>query len=124
MDIKEKAKELNLKISALFLALKRKDTPLAAKFFAGMTVAYALSPIDLVPDFIPVFGYLDDIILLPILIAISIKLIPNDIMADCEIKSEGMWKDRKVTRWYFSIPIIFIWILLIWMILSKILPIY
>lgn len=56
-------------IPAIFLALKDKDTPIIAKFFACITVAYALSPIDLIPDFIPVLGYLDDIILLPMMAA-------------------------------------------------------
>lgn len=61
MDLKARAKKLKTDIPALFLALKDKKTPILAKIFAGITVAYALSPIDLVPDFIPVMGYLDDV---------------------------------------------------------------
>ena len=60
--------------------LKDKDTPVLAKIFAGITVAYALSPIDLIPDFIPVLEYLDDTILLPAFVALTIKFIPKDIL--------------------------------------------
>ena len=74
MDLKERAKKLKTDIPALFLALKDDNAPIIAKIFAGITVAYALSPVDLVPDFIPVLGYLDDVILLPMLVALTIKL--------------------------------------------------
>ena len=74
MDLKVRAKKLKTDIPALFLALKDDNTPIIAKIFAGITVAYALSPVDLVPDFIPVLGYLNDVILLPMLVALTIKL--------------------------------------------------
>lgn len=79
MNIKERAKELKYDIPAVFIALKDKNTPLIAKIIAGLTVGYALSPIDLVPDFIPILGYLDDVILLPALVALTIKLIPEEV---------------------------------------------
>ena len=63
MSLKDRAKQLKTDIPAVFLALKRKETPWHAKLLAGLTVGYALSPIDLIPDFIPVLGYLDDLIL-------------------------------------------------------------
>lgn len=75
--------------------MKRSDTPLSAKIMAGLTVGYALSPIDLIPDFIPVLGYLDDIILLPVMIAFTIKLIPDQIMNECMEESENMWSNGK-----------------------------
>lgn len=80
MDLKERARKLKKDIPAIFLALKDKETPAAAKIAAGITIAYALSPIDLVPDFIPVLGYLDDVIVLPLLVAVAIKLIPKDVL--------------------------------------------
>jgi uncharacterized membrane protein YkvA (DUF1232 family) len=80
MNLKEKANALKTYILALFIAMKRKDTPIVAKIFAGITVAYALSPIDVVPDFIPVLGYLDDLIILPLLATLAIRLIPTEIM--------------------------------------------
>lgn len=113
MDLKVRAKKLKTDIPAVFLALKDKETPFIAKIFAGITVAYALSPIDLVPDFIPVLGYLDDVILLPALVALTIKFIPKDIMERNRMLSENMWKDGKPKKWYYSIPIILLWLLII-----------
>lgn len=64
MTLKERAKKLKQDIPTVFLSLKDKETPIFAKIFAGITVGYALSPIDLIPDFIPILGYLDDVIIL------------------------------------------------------------
>ena len=79
MTLKERARKLKQDVPAVFLALKDRDTPLLAKILAGVTVAYALSPIDLIPDFVPVLGYLDDVLLLPALIALTVKLIPKKV---------------------------------------------
>lgn len=113
MGLKERAKKLKTDIPAVFLALKRKETPWAAKVLAGITVGYALSPIDLIPDFIPVLGYLDDLILLPILVSLTVKAVPADIMAQCRAEAEEMWKDGKPKRWYFAIPIVLIWLIIV-----------
>lgn len=121
MNLKERLKELKTKVSALFLALKRKETPLLAKLVAGITVGYALSPIDLIPDFIPILGYIDDIIILPLLIALSIKLIPKGIMEECERQAQDMWKDGKPKKWYFALPIIAIWIFVFGLLIYKLL---
>lgn len=110
---------INNYIPALFLAIKRKDTPLIAKILAGITVGYALSPIDIVPDFVPVLGYLDDIIILPLLIIWTVKLIPSEILEECKLEAEGMWKDGKPKKWYYTIPIIILYLLIIWWIASK-----
>lgn len=120
MNIKQRAKELKRDIPAVFLALKRKETPIAAKLFAGITVAYALSPIDLIPDFIPVLGMLDDVILLPSLIAMTVKLIPPKIFEECRAQSEGMWADGKPKKWYFALPIVVFWLLVAWLIVKAI----
>lgn len=77
MDLKERAKKLKIDIPAVFIALKKESTPKSAKVLSWLIIAYALSPIDLIPDFIPILGYLDDLILLPTLIAIAIKWIPE-----------------------------------------------
>lgn len=113
MDLKERAKKLKTDIPAVFIALKHKKTPLLAKILAGLTVAYALSPIDLIPDFIPVIGYLDDLILLPVLVAWTIKLIPADVMEECRVKSEGLWENGKPKKWYYALPIVIFWLLII-----------
>lgn len=120
MDLKEKAKKLKTDIPAVFLALRRKETPIAAKIFAGLTVAYALSPIDLIPDFIPVLGYLDDVIILPGLVALTIKLIPTEVFEECRTEAAGLWSDGKPKKWYFGIPIALIWLLLVGVIVKVI----
>ena len=121
MDLKTRAKKLKTDIPAIFLALKDKDTSIIAKVFAGITVAYALSPVDLVPDFIPVLGYLDDIILLPMLVALTIKFIPQDVLERNRKQAEGMWQEGKPKKWYYAIPIIVIWLIIIGLILKAVL---
>lgn len=121
MDNKQRAKRLKKDIPAVFLALKHRNTPIIAKILAVITVGYALSPIDLIPDFIPVLGYLDDIILLPAFIALTIKLIPKDVFAQCRRESENMWKNGKPKKWYYALPIVVIWLLIIWLIIDLIL---
>lgn len=113
MSLKERAAKLKTDIPAVFIAMKKKETPVIAKIIAGITLAYALSPIDLIPDFIPVLGYLDDIILLPALVALTVKLIPAEILAECRNESENMWKDGKPKKWYYAVPIVVIWAIII-----------
>ena len=86
---------------------------------AAAIVGYALSPIDLIPDFIPFLGYLDDIIILPCLIALAIKLIPDNVMMRCREKAEGMWTDGKPLKWYYAVPIILVWLIVIWVIVHN-----
>lgn len=86
MNIKEKAQHLKQNITALTIAMKKKETPIYAKVIVGITIGYALSPIDLIPDFIPILGYIDDMIILPLLIWLSIQLIPLDIMEESKKK--------------------------------------
>ena len=118
MKLKERAKQLKQDIPAVFLALKEKDTPVIAKIFAGITIAYALSPIDFIPDFIPIIGYLDDLIILPLFVTVTVKLIPDEIMQQCKVKATGMWEDGKPKKWYYAIPIILIWALIIFLIVK------
>ena len=118
LKLKERAKKLKTDIPAIFLALKDKETPIAAKLFAGITVAYALSPIDLIPDFIPVLGYLDDVILLPMLASLAIKWIPSAVMERNRQAAEGMWENGKPKKWYYAIPIVLLWFLIVVLILK------
>ena len=120
MKLKERAKELKQDIPAVFLALKDRETPLLAKVLAGIAVGYALSPIDLVPDFIPVLGYLDDVILLPALVALTVKLIPGEVWERSRALSADLWKDGKPKRWYYAVPIVLIWLLAAWLIVRSI----
>jgi uncharacterized membrane protein YkvA (DUF1232 family) len=116
-----KAKELRCNLSALYLVYKRKDVPIIAKIIIMITIAYALSPIDLIPDFIPILGYLDDLIILPFFIYISLKLIPREIMEECREQAKDLWKDGKPKRWYYAIPIIAVYLLIIIIIVKNIL---
>ena len=109
MRLKERAEKLKTDIPALFLALKDSRTPLAAKVFAGITVIYALSPIDLIPDFIPVLGYLDDAILLPLLVALTLKFIPSDVFEACRAQAADMWPGGKPAKWYYALPVLAFW---------------
>ena len=120
MNLKERAGKLKTDLPALFLALKDRETPVLAKVFAGIAVAYALSPVDLIPDFIPVLGYLDDVILLPVLIVITVKLIPAPVLERCRAQSEGIWKDGKPKKLVYAIPIVLIWQVIITLLLKAI----
>ena len=116
-NLKENAKTIKKMVPALWIAMKKKETPIIAKLFTLLTLGYALSPIDLIPDFIPVIGYLDDLILLPLMILITVKLIPKGIMDQSMIESEGMW-DRLPKMNWFIIIIVLIWGLIIYMIVK------
>ncbi len=118
MNIKERAKKLKTDIPALFLALKDRKTPFLAKFFAAITVVYALSPVDLIPDFIPVLGYLDDLILLPMLVALTIRFIPKALLEEKRSQAEGLWQNGKPEKWYYGIPFVLIWLLVIGLIVA------
>ena len=119
MDLKARAKQLKADIPALFLALKDKDTPILAKTLAFITVACALSPIDLIPDFVPILGYLDDVLLLPLLVALTIKFIPKEIFEEKREEAINLWKDGVPKKWYYALPIIFIWLLIIFLIVKS-----
>ncbi|MEL7605355.1 MAG: YkvA family protein [Sedimentibacter saalensis] len=109
MNLKERAKQLKKDIPAVFLALKKKDTPWYAKVLAALTIGYAFSPIDLIPDFIPVLGYLDDVIILPLMIAATVKMVPTEIFEQCRIESEQHWEEGNHKKWYYALPILLIW---------------
>ncbi|MEG1987701.1 MAG: DUF1232 domain-containing protein [Oscillibacter sp.] len=109
MDWKARAAQLKTDVPAVFLALGRKETPWTAKAWAAVTVCYALSPIDLIPDFIPVLGYLDDLLILPGLVALTVRCIPPKIFAECRAASAGLWSGGKPKKWYFALPILLIW---------------
>ncbi len=109
-ELKKKAKEIKKNIVLLYIAFKKKETPWYAKVMAGITIGYALSPIDFIPDFIPVLGYLDDIVILPLLILLSIKLIPRSIIEEAKLEADELRQERRVKKWYYAVPIIFIWV--------------
>lgn len=114
-NLKENAKTIKKMIPALWIAMKKKETPILAKLFAILTLGYALSPIDLIPDFIPVIGYLDDLILLPLLIYVTIKLIPKHILDQAILESEGLWDKLPKMNWFIIVILLF-WGLILYLI--------
>lgn len=103
-------KQLKQQVYIIYLAMQDERTPWHAKVLAAIVVGYTLSPIDLIPDFVPVFGYLDDIILIPLGVAIVIRLIPQEIIADCTAKALAEPPGRKPKNWVAAGIIILIWI--------------
>ena len=98
---------------ALYLAARHPETPWYAKALAVVIVGYALSPIDLIPDFIPVLGYLDDVILLPIAIVLCIRLIPAHMLADCRTEADVRFADGKPASRPAAVVIVLIWLALL-----------
>ncbi|MFA9397836.1 MAG: YkvA family protein [Clostridiaceae bacterium] len=112
--IKDKVKIIKKDLYAIYLAYKHKKTPLYTKILCFLVVGFALSPIDVIPDFIPILGYLDDIILIPLGIMLAVKIIPKDIMAECRIKAENLELTQK--NWIIGILIIIFWVFIIYFI--------
>ena len=117
--LKESARKIKKELTALYLAYKHPAVPWYAKLFTAVVIGYALSPIDLVPDFIPVLGYLDDLLLLPLGIAVAIKLIPREVMAECREKANEMDKKALGSSWAAAAVIIVLWIAMIWLLLRR-----
>lgn len=118
--LREISEQIMTEIPAAALAIGHKDTPRLAKIICAVAVGYALSPIDLIPDFVPVIGYIDDIIVLWGLIYMAVRLIPDDVMEECREKSRGMWDNGKPKKWYYGLPVIVIWIIIIALIISAV----
>lgn len=114
--LKQKAKSLKSEAQVLMLAYKDKRTPLKAKLLIGLTVGYLLSPIDLIPDFIPVLGLLDDLLIVPLLIRLSIKAIPQNILAEARQEVVANPQRYKKNNWVFAVAVIAIWLLLAYLI--------
>jgi uncharacterized membrane protein YkvA (DUF1232 family) len=109
---KERATALKHEVYALYLAYKDPRVPWYAKLLAACIVAYAFSPIDLIPDFIPVLGYLDDLLLLPIGIYFVLKMIPDDVMAECREKARALSDEKRPCSRLAAAVIVALWILL------------
>jgi uncharacterized membrane protein YkvA (DUF1232 family) len=107
---KAKARKLKREVYALYLVSKDRRVPWYARVVAVAVVAYAFSPIDLIPDPIPVLGYLDDLILIPLGIALVIKLIPAEVMQDCREKAALTMQAGKPKNWVAGGIIILIWV--------------
>jgi len=117
VEAKRRTRIIKKDVMALYFACKRKDVPWYAKIIPVMVVGYALSPIDLIPDFIPVLGYLDDLIIVPLGISVAVRLIPSDIMEECRAQAEDAMNYGKHKNWFAAAVIILLWLILaIWLI--------
>ncbi len=97
-------------VLAVYLAARDPRVPLPAKLLAAATAAYALSPIDLIPDFIPVIGYLDDIILLPLAVMLVVRLIPDDVMADLRKQADRRLSQPRPRSLIAAVVIVAVWV--------------
>jgi uncharacterized membrane protein YkvA (DUF1232 family) len=111
-DLKKRVHHLKGETFALYLAARHPDTPWYAKVFVAGVVAYAFSPIDLIPDFIPVLGYLDDLVLIPLGIALAIKMIPPEVLAECRSRAQASMAGGQPVSRIAAVVIAGIWILL------------
>lgn len=119
MNIKERLKQLKKDIPVVYIALKSSRTPVRAKVFAALTVAYALSPVDLIPDFIPLLGYIDDLVILPLLILLTVKSIPPNLWQDFRTQAAEMADSGVLKKWYYAIPTILIWVIILSLIIKS-----
>ena len=113
---RHRARRLKRETYALYLACRDPRVPWYAKVLAAVVVGYALSPIDLIPDVVPVLGYVDDLLLVPLGIALALKLIPAPVMADCRARAEralaGGSGSAKPKNWIAAGVIVVLWIAL------------
>lgn len=110
--LKRRARDLKTETFALYLAARDPGTPWYAKLLVAGIVAYAFSPIDLIPDFVPVLGYLDDLILLPLAITLAIKLVPHAVLADCRARAQQALQTGKPVSRVAGAVIVVIWLVL------------
>jgi len=107
---KKKARELKTEVYALYLAYRDPRVSWPARVFAGLIVAYAFSPIDLIPDPIPVLGYLDDLIMIPLGAALARRMIPPFVLEECRVKAKEVMVTGTTVNWVAAGVIIVIWV--------------
>ncbi|PKO12576.1 MAG: hypothetical protein CVU39_23095 [Chloroflexi bacterium HGW-Chloroflexi-10] len=117
---KAKAKKLKREVYTLWLAYRMPGVPWYARLFGALVVAYAFSPIDLIPDFIPVLGYLDDLILIPLGVMLAVRMLPEDIVNAARIEAETRLTGEHPENWIFGAAIIVLWVLVIVFVVYKI----
>lgn len=111
-ELKQRANRLKMETFALYLAARHPETPWYAKLLIGGIVAYVISPIDLIPDFVPIFGYLDDLLLIPIGISLAIRMIPAPVMAECRARAHEVISKGRLVSYTAAFIIVLIWVVL------------
>ena len=109
---KHRARQLKIETYAIYLAYRDPRVPWYARLFAACVVGYAFSPIDLIPDFIPILGYLDDLVLVPVGVALALKMIPDNVLSECRERSEAMMTEGKPLNRKAAAIIVAMWVLL------------
>jgi len=109
---KQRARALKTEVHALYLAYRDPRVPWYARVWVACVLAYAFSPIDLIPDPIPVLGYLDDMVLIPLGVVVALRMIPPGIMAEARLRAQAAARERKPTNWVAAVLIVAIWLLL------------
>jgi uncharacterized membrane protein YkvA (DUF1232 family) len=109
---RERAKRLRRETYALYLAYRDPRVSWYARVFAGAVVAYAFSPLDLIPDFVPVLGYVDDLVLVPLGIMLAIKLIPACVMEDSRARADAVLDEGLSRSWVAAAAIVVVWLIL------------
>lgn len=112
--MKAKVKRMKQDTLALYYAYQHPATPFTAKLLIGITIGYLLSPIDLIPDFIPVIGLLDDLLIVPFLIVVSVRLIPEDIWLESKLKAAQSPIILNKKNWFFASIIVIIWLAMLY----------
>lgn len=121
---KRRARQLKSETYALLLAYRDPRVPWYAKVFAALVVAYAFSPMDLIPDFVPVLGYLDDLLLVPLGIALAFKMIPPAVVAESRLKAQEALSEQRPQNWIAAGIIVVIWLLLVALAVTLVLCIF
>src|SRR5512143_3742781 len=109
---KQRARQLKTEVYALYLAYRDPRVPRYARIFAACVVGYAFSPIDLIPDPIPILGYLDDLVLIPLGVTLALKMIPPAVMAECREKAQEAMQQGMPVNKFAAAVIIIIWLVL------------
>jgi uncharacterized membrane protein YkvA (DUF1232 family) len=110
--LKQRAHRLKAEAFVLYLAARHPGTPWYARLFVAGVVAYAFSPIDLIPDFVPVLGYVDDLILVPIGITLAVKMIPDTVLVECRARAKEIMANGKPVSRAAGVVIVTIWLAL------------
>ena len=109
---RERAAQLRAEVYAVYLASRDPRVPWYARVLAAGVVAYAFSPIDLIPDFIPVIGHLDDLLIVPLGIALALRMIPPEVTAECRERAQATLSADRPTNWVAAGIVVTIWLLL------------
>jgi uncharacterized membrane protein YkvA (DUF1232 family) len=109
--LKARARAMKREVYAIYLAARDPETPWYAKILAAGIAAYALSPIDLIPDFIPVLGYLDDLLIVPAGIALVLRLVPAPVMDRCRARAEAELAGKKLVSKGAAVAVVALWLL-------------